>query len=140
MQSEENKDYSVIYREKEVKELERRLDKTRTALVFSGASLMAAGVLFHFMDNGIDLLYMTMYLITGALLITLGTVSRRKPYRRLLLGVLFLAIFWVADVLMDESELILRDNGLKLLVLSILLLAMKPAKEAEIIKKDLHLS
>ncbi len=136
----ESKDYSDVYREKEVRGLQKRLEKTRSALVFSGASILAGGILFYFMSEGLDNLSLAMYLITGIILIVLGTASNRKPMRRLWLGVIVLGIFWVADIVMDKSEFILRDNGLKMLVLSILLLAMKPAREAEIIRKDLHLS
>lgn len=134
------KDYSVIYKEKEIKGLQKRLEKTRSALVFSGASILAGGLLFYFMADGLDAANLAMYVVTGIILIVLGTISKRKPLRRLWLGVFALAAFWIADILLDKSEMILRDNGLKMLVLSILLLAMKPAKEAEIIRKDLHLS
>lgn len=140
MSKEEKKDYSEIYREKEIKGLQQRLEKTRTALVFSGASVLAGGILFHFMSDGLDMLYLGMYALTGILLIVLGLATNRKPLQRLWLGVLVLAAFWITDILLDRSEMVLRDNGLKLLVLAILVLAMKPAKEAEIIKKDLHLS
>ncbi len=139
-QEDDVKDYSVVYKEKEIRGLQKRLEKTRTALVFSGASILAAGILFYFMADGLDMISLAMYVTTGILMIVLGTVSKRKPLRRLWLAVFILTAFWVADILLDKSEMILRDNGLKMLVLSILLLAMKPAKEAEIIKKDLHLS
>ncbi|MBI1341939.1 MAG: hypothetical protein GC171_03285 [Terrimonas sp.] len=133
-------DYAVVYRNKEIKQLKKRLKKTRYALLICALLILSAGFIFLYMHGRFSTTDLATYIVVALVFAFLGTNSRKKPLKSIMAGFILLFIFWIEDISLGNHEMMFRGTILKLFVLAILLLALKTAKEADIIKRDLHLA
>jgi hypothetical protein len=133
-------DYSEVYREKEIRQLKKRIKATQKSLIACSALILLAGSAFKLIFPAFNFLILTVYLLSAFIFLGLASYSRKKPYKSILWAMGLLLALWVTDIALGENEMILEFNILKLLLLTILIFSLKPAREAFIIRKDLHLS
>lgn len=133
-------DYSEVYREKEIQQLKRRIKATQKSLMACSALILLAGAAFKLIFPAFDFLIFTIYFLSAFIFLLLASYSRKKPYKSILWAMGLLIALWITDITLGKSEMILEFNILKLALLTILIFSLKPAREAFIIRKDLHLS
>lgn len=135
-------DYSVSYKKKEIRQLNKRLRKTRNILLFSAVAFMAGGVLFWVMPDPLfrssSLYY---YGFMTVLLLVLAVLSPNKPYRILVSALVLCLAYWGIEILMGNMDNLLIEGTIhKLCIISVLVSGLHTSREAELIKKELHFS
>lgn len=133
-------DYSVIYRNKEVKQLQKRLKKVRISLYINALLPILGAAAFSVLYPDFSGTHWILYLAVSFLYFLLSAYSQKKPHKSILWGILVLIGFWTLDTLISSEEWLFSINILKLFMLASLVIHLQTAKQAEIIKKDLHLS
>jgi len=133
-------DYSVVYREKEIHQLQKRLRATKRSLMACSFIIILAGIAFKLIFPAFEFIQLFIYLVSALLFLGLSYYSRKKPYKSILWSMGLLIALWIADIALGKSEMILEFNILKLILLTILIFSLKTSREAFIIRKDLHLS
>ncbi len=133
-------DYSVVYREKEIKQLKKRLRKTRNILLIASIAFLLGGMIFRLMPDASfttnNLMY---YIIMSILLTCIAFLSKRKPYRYLLLALIVCIVYWGGEIILRNTDNLLIEGTIhKLSILSLLISGLHTSKEAELIKKELH--
>jgi hypothetical protein len=135
-------DYSVLYREKEMKQLNKRLRKTRLLLLIAAAAFLAGGFLFWIMPESLFTVKNLIYYVGMSLVLAaLAFFSKRKPYRCLLTALVGCIGYWGIEILLGNMENLLVEGTIhKLCIISLLISGMHTSKEAELIKKELNFS
>lgn len=133
-------DYSVVYKNRELRQLQKRLKATKRSLLACSAVILLAAVIFSLMSSVFTFTNITVYILSAIVFTAFAYYSAKKPYHAILWATGFLIILWIADITFGNSEMIFEFNILKLILFAILMFSMKTAREAFIIKKDLHLS
>ena len=140
MQDAEFIDYSVVYRQKEAKQLRKRLRKTRNILLIASLAFLLGGMLFELLPEtsftGKNLVF---YIGMSALLALIALLSSKKPYAFLLFALMACIGFWGAEILLGNSDNLLVEGAIhKLSILSLLISGLHTSREAELIKKELN--
>lgn len=135
-------DYSEVYKEKEKKQLRKRLRKTRNILFTGAAAFLAAGAVFWIMPETIfyfkDFVF---YALLAVVFVLLGLYSNKHPYACLLTGLVLCIGFWAFEILQGTTDDILIGGSIqKLFITSLFVSGLHTSKEAELIRKELHFS
>ncbi len=141
-EKENNIDYSEVYRTQELKQLNKRLRKTRNILFICAMAVIGGALVFWIMPetsfNSINFLY---YTCLSVVLVLLGIFSNKRPYVSLVTGLILCISFWVAEILMKKTDDLLIEGSIqKLFIISLLVSCLHASKEAELIRKELHFS
>ena len=135
-------DYSEIYRTQELKQLNKRLRKTRNILLLCAAIITGGALIFWSMTNSSfktsDFL---LYSSLAFILIILSFFASKRPYFCILFALVLCIFFWAAEIIIKNSDDLLIEGAIqKLTVISLLVTSLHASKEAELIRKELHFS
>lgn len=135
-------DYSEMYRKQEIKQLNKRLKKTRNILLFSAIALVAGAGLFWVMpEKSFTLKNFLAYLALAFILILFAINSKKHPYFSILTSLILCIGFWGIEILiLNSDDLLIEGSILKLVIISLLVSSFHSSKEAELIRKELHFS
>lgn len=135
-------DYSEMYRKQEMKQLKKRLRRTRNTLFACALTVVFAGFIFWQMPaNTFNSRDFIVYVFVAILLAAFGFISSRKPYAVLLITLVLCLGLWVVEIFWGKAdEILIEGTILKLFIISLLVSALHTSKEAELIKKELHFS
>ena len=140
--SENDIDYSAIYRLQENKQLTKRLKKTRNALFLSALTVLFGALVFWMMTNTIFTTNtFLMYLAFSAVLVLLGIYSDKKPFTALIIALFLCVSFSVIELFLNKADDLLIEGAIhKLFIISLLCFTLPSSKEAELIRKELKFS
>jgi hypothetical protein len=135
-------DYSEVYRAQELKQLNKRLRKTRNILMVAASAVAGGGLVFwalnHSSFSGKKLL---LYLGLSFLLMLLAFVSNKKPYKALVTALVLCIGFWTTEIVLNKTDDLLIEGVIhKLLIIALLVSCMHTSREAELIRKELQFS
>ncbi len=135
-------DYSVVYKQKEIKQLQKRLRKTRNILLIAALAFLLGGMLFMLIPEadftGKNMMY---YIFMSVLLAIFGLLSRKRPYGFILLALMVCIAYWGFEILLGNMENLLIEGTIhKLCIISLLISGLHTSREAELIRKELHFS
>ena len=135
-------DYSEIYRKHEMKQLNKRLRRTRNTLFVCAFASLAGGFLFWLMPetffSGKQFLS---YILVAFVFAGMAILSKTGPYK-ILLGSLFLSLaLWGLEIMSGKADSIFVEGSIhKLFIISLIISSLHASKEAELIKKALCIS
>lgn len=135
-------DYSEMYRKEELKQLDKRLRKTRNILLICAASIVGGAALFWIMPESsfVTKNFLT-YLGLGIVVALLSLYSNKQPYFSILAALLICIAFWAIEIiLLKTDDLLIEGSIQKLFIISLLVSCLHSSKEAELIRKELHFS
>ncbi len=135
-------DYSEVYRTEELKQLNKRLRKTRIVLYICAIAVLSGAFVFWMMQySSFTTKNFLLYLMLSLVLAFLGYISNKKPYVALLTGLVICIGFWAVEVILNKTDDLLIEGSIqKLFIISLLASCMHTSKEAELIRKELHFS
>jgi len=135
-------DYSEMYRTQETLQLNKRLRKTRIALLLSAFVLIAGGaVLLMMPETSFTTRNLFSYIGVAALFIILSFFSNRQPFFTVVAALVACLGLWGLEVFSDSmSDLIIETSIHKLLIISLLVWRFHPSREAELIRRELDFS
>jgi hypothetical protein len=140
--SENDIDYSAIYRLQENKQLTKRLKKTRNALFLSAITVLFGAFVFWMMTNTIFTTNtFLMYLVFAVVLVLLGFYSDKKPFTALIIALILCVSFSALELFLNKADDLLIEGAIhKLFIISFLCFTLPSSKEAELIRKELKFS
>lgn len=130
-------DYYDGVRELEMQDYETGIRKARTALfvvaglVFLGEMISAwslTGTLFNTV--------LGIALFEAGIFVALGFWTKKKPFSAIITGLILFVLLWVVTIVSVGSEAIYKGIIVKIIVISVLVNAIKPAKAWEDAKKN----
>lgn len=135
-------DYSEMYRTQEMKQLNKRLRKTRNILLICATAIIGGAGIFSIMPETTfstrDFLF---YLGLAVILVLLAAYSNKQPYISILSALLICIGFWGLEVFFnDVNDLLIETSIQKLFIISLLVASFPSSREAELIRKELHFS
>lgn len=135
-------DYSEVYRAQELKQLNKRLRKTRNILLASAAGVAGGALVFWIMQgNSFTGKKFLFYLLLSLGLVVLAIISKKKPYKALVSALVLCIGFWTAEVLLSKTDDLLIEGAIqKLFIVSMLVSCMHTSREAELIRQELQFS
>ena len=140
--AENHVDYSEMYRTQEMKQLNKRLRKTRNVLLISALAIVGSAAIFWVLPSTTFttpnfLIYAGLTLV----LIGLAAYSKKHPYFSILSALLICIGVWALEmILYNADDLLIESSILKLIIVSLLISSFHASKEAELIRKELHFS
>ena len=139
---ESNIDYSEVYRTQEIKQLNRRLRKTRNILFASAIGVLGGALVFWMMnESSFSWKKFLLYLLLSVVLAVLGILSNKRPYKALVSALVICIGFWAVEVILSKTDDLLIEGAIqKLFIVSLLVSSLHASKEAELIRKELHFS
>ena len=135
-------DYSEVYRSEELKQLNKRLRKTRIVLYICAIAVLSGAFIFWMMQNSsFTTKNFLLYTALSIVLAFLGFISDKKPYYTLLTALVICIGFWAVEIIMNTSDNLLIEGSIqKLFIISLIASCLHTSKEAELIRKELHFS
>jgi hypothetical protein len=135
-------DYSEMYRTQEMKQLNKRLRKTRNILLLCAAALIAGASVFLIMpETSFTTKNLFLYLGLAAIMIILSVYSSKQPYFSILAALIICIVFWGMEMFLYNVDGLLIEGTIhKLFIISLLVSCFHSSKEAELIRKELHFS
>jgi len=135
-------DYSEVYKSEELKQLNKRLRKTRIVLYICAIAVLSGALIFWMMQySSFTTKNFLLYTALAIVLTFLGVISNKKPYVALLTGLVICIGFWAIEVILNTSDDLLIEGSIqKLFIISLLASCLHTSKEAELIRKELHFS
>lgn len=135
-------DYSEMYRTQETKQLNKRLRKTRNILLFSGAVFAAgAGVFWTMPEASFTTNNLFIYLGLAALMILFSFYSNKQPFLSLVSALIVCVGFWGFEIFFNNDNVLMVETSIhKLFIVSLLVWCFHSSREAEIIRRELHFS
>ena len=135
-------DYSEMYRTQEMKQLNKRLRKTRNILLICAFAIVGGAGVFSLMPETTfstrDFLF---YLGLAVVVLLLAVYSNRQPYISLLSALLICIGFWGLEIFFnDVNDLLIETSIQKLFIISLLVASFPSSREAELIRKELRFS
>ena len=134
-------DYSEMYRTQEMKQLNKRLRKTRNVLLICAAALLFGALVFWTMPN---LFFTTksllIYITLTAVMVLLSAYSNRQPYFSVLAALLICIGLWGLEIFWNGTSMLIEGSIQKLFIISLLVWCFHSSREAELIRKELHFS
>jgi len=142
MVKESSPDYSEIYRKHEMKQLNKRLRRTRNTLFVCALASFAGGFLFWLMPetffSGKQFIF---YILVAFVFAGLALLSKTEPYKILLCSLFLALALWVVEIMSGKADSIFVEGSIhKLFIISLMISSLHASKEAELIKKELHFS
>lgn len=140
--TENNIDYSEIYRTLEIKQLNKRLRKTRNILLICAAAIVGGAAVFWIMpETSFTSKNFFIYLALAAVIILLALYSKKQPYISILTTLIICIAFWVTEIIIKNTDDLLIEGSIqKLFIISLLVSCFHSSKEAELIRKELLFS
>ena len=135
-------DYYEMYRSQEVKQLNKRLRKTRNILLICAVSLVGgAGLFWSMPETSFDTNDFLLYVAVAAGIALLSLCSSKQPYFSILSALITCIGFWGFEMLMNSYDDLLIEGAIqKLFITSLLISCFHSSREAELIRKELHFS
>jgi hypothetical protein len=135
-------DYSEMYRTQEMKQLNKRLRRTRNVLLICAAvTLAGAGVFWIMPETTFTTTDFLFYLGLAGVLILLSVYSNKQPYFSILSALIICIGFWGLEIFFNDMDSLLIETSIqKLFIISLLVYSFHSSKEAELIRKELHFS
>lgn len=135
-------DYSEMYRTQEMKQLNKRLRKTRNILLICAAAIVAgAGIFWIMPETTFTTRNFLVYLGLAAVIVLLAMYSSKQPYFSILSALVICIGFWGLEVFFDNvGDLLIETSIQKLFIISLLVSSFHSSREAELIRKELHFS
>ena len=135
-------DYAEMYRTQEMKQLNKRLRKTRNILLICAAALVASAIVFWSMpETSFTTKNFFVYLGLAAVMIILSIYSNKHPYFSLLAALILSIGCWGLEMFLYNIDALLIESAiLKLFIISLLVSCFHSSREAELIRKELHFS
>jgi hypothetical protein len=135
-------DYSEMYRTQETLQLNKRLRKTRIALLISAFVLIAGGAVLLLMpETSFTITNLLGYTGVGVIFVILSFVSNKQPFISVVAALVVCLGLWGFEVFSDStSGLIIETSIHKLLIISLLVWRFHPSREAELIRRELDFS
>lgn len=135
-------DYSEIYRNQEMKQLQKRLRKTRNTLLACSFVITAGGFLFWLMPEiYFPVRQFLFYILISCVFAFMALLSKTGPYKILLSALILSLALWGVEIMSGKADDILVAGSIhKLFIISLIVSSMHASKEAELIKKELHFS
>lgn len=135
-------DYSEMYRNQEMLQLNKRLRKTRFVLLISAAAIMAGGIVLSMMtESQFTVKNLTVYVGVAALMGILSLYSNKHPFFTVVAALIACICLWGFEIFSNSmSELLVESSIHKLFVVSLLVWRFHPSREAELIRKELYFS
>lgn len=135
-------DYSEMYRTQELKQLNKRLRRTRNILYFSAIVVVGGACMFWMMKySSFTTKNFLLYLALSVVLAFLGFISEKRPYKALVIALIICITFWTIEVILNKTDDLLIEGSIqKLFVIALLTSSLHASKEAELIRKELHFS
>lgn len=135
-------DYSEMYRNQEMLQLNKRLRKTRFVLLISAAAIMAGGIVLSMMtESQFTVKNLTVYVGVAALMGILSLYSNKHPFFTVVAALIACIGLWGFEIFSNSmSELLVESSIHKLFVVSLLVWRFHPSREAELIRKELYFS
>ena len=135
-------DYSELYRTQEMKQLNKRLRKTRNILLICAAAMVTgAGVFWTMPETSFTTKDFFVYLGLTAMMIMLSIYSNKQPYFSILSALIICIVLWGTEVFFNNIEGLLIEGSIhKLFIISLLVSCFHCSREAELIRKELHFS
>ena len=142
IKSEDNLDYSEMYRTQETIQLNKRLRKTRNILLICAAAVVLGATIFLLMPGAIFTTKDTLvYVGFAAIIFLLSALSNKQPYYSLLAALVICMGLWGMEVIFNDTESLLIERSIqKLFIISLLVSCFPSSREAELIRKELHFS
>ena len=108
IKSEDNLDYSEMYRTQETIQLNKRLRKTRNILLICAAAVVLGATIFLLMPGAIFTTKDTLvYVGFAAIIFLLSALSNKQPYYSLLAALVICMGLWGMEVIFNDTESLL---------------------------------
>jgi len=135
-------DYSELYRKQETKQLKKRLRKTRNTLLICSLAFIAGASVFLIMP-GTSFTTKDLFLYFGlsSVMVLLSLYSNKQPFFSLVSALVVCVGFWGFEIFFNNTnELMVETSIHKLFIVSLLVWCFHSSREAEIIRRELHFS
>lgn len=135
-------DYSEMYRTQETKQLNKRLRKTRNVLLICALAFVAgAGVFWVMPETSFTTKNFFAYLGLATVMVLLSIYSNKQPYFSIFCALIICIGFGGIEVFFNTNDDLLIEGSIqKLFIISLLVSSFHSSKEAELIRKELHIS
>lgn len=135
-------DYSELYRKQETKQLKKRLRKTRNTLLICGLAFIAgAGVFLMMPGTSFATKDLFLYFGLSSVMVLLSLYSNKQPFFSLVSALVVCVGFWGFEIFFNTTnELMVETSIHKLFIVSLLVWCFHSSREAEIIRRELHFS
>ena len=142
MVKESSPDYSEIYRKHEMKQLNKRLRRTRNTLFVCAFASFAGGLLFWLMPetlfSGKQFLF---YILVAFVFTGMGILSKMEPYKILLCSLVLSLVLWGVEIILGKADNIFIAGTIhKLFIIFLIISSIHASREAELMKRELYLS
>ena len=130
-------DYYDGIKKLEMQGYETGIKKARTAL-FVTAALIFIGEMISASVSGLGLtpLLIGIALIEAAIFVALALWTKTKPYTAIITGLIIFILMWVAAVALTDGKAAYSGIIMRIVIISYLVSAMKPARAWEEAKKN----
>jgi hypothetical protein len=135
-------DYSEMYRTQETIQLNKRLRKTRNILLICAATFIAgAGVLWIMPETSFTTKNLLVYLTLAVVMVLLSMLSNKQPFFSIVTALVICICFWGVEIFSNNlNGQIIESSIHKLFIISLLVWCFHSSREAELIRKELHIS
>lgn len=135
-------DYSEMYRNQEMKQLNKRLRKTRNILLICAVAFVAgAGILWIMPETSFTTKNFLVYIGLAGVMVLLSMFSNKQPFFCIAAALVICICFWGFEILFSNLEGLLIETSIhKLFIVSLLVWCFHSSREAELIRKELHFS
>lgn len=135
-------DYSEIYRKHEMKQLNKRLKKTRNILFVCALATLAGGLIFWLMPEkkfpGKQFFY---YILVAFVFAGMAILSKMEPYKISLVALILSLALWGLEIISGKADTIILEGSIhKLFIIFLIISTLHTSREAELIKKELCIS
>lgn len=135
-------DYSEIYRKHEMKQLNKRLRRTRNTLFVCAFASFGGGFLFWLMPetlfSGKQFLF---YILVALVFAGMAILSKIEPYKIMLCSLFLCLVLWGVEIMWGKADNIFVEGSIhKLFIISLIIFSLHASKEADLIKKELYFS
>src|SRR5687768_2713524 len=125
-------DYSEIYRKHEIKQLNKRLRRTRNTLFVCAFTSLAGGFLFWLMPetlfSGKHLLF---YILVAFVFTGMAILSKTEPYKILLCSLFLSLVLWGVEIIWGKADIIFVEGSIhKLFIISLIISSIHSSREA----------
>jgi hypothetical protein len=133
-------DYYEGYQQLQLQAAETNIRKARNALFITAGIILVVNLA---MLASADALYMETVVIIvsiAAVFTALGFLTRRQPFTAILIGLILFVLIWIIDIAVLGPEQLIRGILFRGIIIYFLASAIRPAREAERIRKELQSS
>jgi len=135
-------DYSEMYRTQETKQLNKRLRKTRNILLICAAAFVGGAVILWIMpETSFTTKNFLVYSGLAGIMVLLSMISNKQPFFSIVAALVISACFWGFEIFFSDLDGLMVESSIhKLFIISLLVWCFHSSREAELIRKELHFS